>query len=65
MCNKYQLQKKPAQISYWIISNRVISELNMLRYIHNFVMLNSITNDPTPQGAIEQASHMLKQILSS
>jgi acetyl esterase len=33
--------------------------------IHDFVMLNAITNDPAPRGAIEQASHMLKQILSS
>ena len=33
--------------------------------IHDFVMLNPITNDPAPRGAIEQASHMLKQILSS
>jgi acetyl esterase len=33
--------------------------------IHDFVMLNAITNDPSPRGAIEQASHMLKQILSS
>ena len=33
--------------------------------IHDFVMLNAIANDPAPRGAIEQASHMLKQILSS
>ena len=32
--------------------------------IHDFVMLNPITNDPAPRGAIEQASHMLKKILS-
>ena len=33
--------------------------------IHDFVMLNAITNDPAPLGAIEQASHMLKQMLSN
>ena len=33
--------------------------------IHDFVMFNAITNDPAPRGAIEQASQMLKQILSS
>jgi acetyl esterase len=33
--------------------------------IHDFVMLNAITNDPSPRGAIEQASHMLKQVLSN
>lgn len=32
--------------------------------IHDFVMLNAITDDPSPRGAIEQASHMLKQVLS-
>jgi acetyl esterase len=32
--------------------------------IHDFVMLNAITDDPAPRGAIEQASHMLKQVLS-
>jgi hypothetical protein len=26
-------------------------------------MLNPITNDPAPRGAIEQASQMLKQVL--
>jgi acetyl esterase len=33
--------------------------------IHDFVMLNAITDDPAPRGAIEQASHMLKKILSA
>ena len=33
--------------------------------IHDFVMLNPITNDPAPRGAIEQASQMLKQVLSN
>lgn len=33
--------------------------------IHDFVMLNPITNDPAPRGAIEQASQMLKQVLST
>ncbi len=33
--------------------------------IHDFVMLNAITNDPAPRGAIEQASQMLKQVLSN
>ncbi|MDQ6667903.1 MAG: alpha/beta hydrolase [Thermoproteota archaeon] len=33
--------------------------------IHDFVMLNVITDDPAPRGAIEQASHMLKKILST
>jgi acetyl esterase len=39
-----------------------------LRYhgtIHDFVTLNASTNDLAPWGAIEQASHMLKQVLSS
>lgn len=31
--------------------------------IHDFVMLNAITDDPAPRGAIEQASQMLKKIL--
>jgi acetyl esterase len=33
--------------------------------IHDFVMLNAITDDPAPRAAIEQASHMLKKVLSS
>ena len=33
--------------------------------IHDFVMLNAIAEDPAPRGAIEQASHMLKKILST
>jgi acetyl esterase len=32
--------------------------------IHDFVMLDAITDDPAPRGAVEQASHMLKMILS-
>jgi acetyl esterase len=32
--------------------------------IHDFVMLNVITDDPAPRGAIEQASQMLKLVLS-
>jgi len=28
-------------------------------------MLNAITDDPAPRGAIEQASHMLKKTLSA
>ena len=32
--------------------------------IHDFVMLNPITNDPSPRAAIEQASIMLKNALS-
>lgn len=32
--------------------------------IHDFVMLNPITDTPPVRGAIEQASHMLKKILS-
>jgi len=31
--------------------------------IHDFVMLNAITDDPAPLGAIEQASIMLKNAL--
>lgn len=33
--------------------------------IHDFVMLNAIAEDPAPRGAIEQASQMLKKILST
>jgi acetyl esterase len=33
--------------------------------IHDFVMLNAITDDPAPRAAIEQASHMLKRVLSA
>jgi acetyl esterase len=33
--------------------------------IHDFVMLNAITDDPAPRGAIEQASQMLKLVLST
>jgi acetyl esterase len=33
--------------------------------IHDFVMLNAITDDPAPRGAIEQASNMLKKVLSN
>jgi acetyl esterase len=33
--------------------------------IHDFVMLNAITDDPAPRGAIEQASNMLKMVLSN
>ena len=43
-------------------------QVTAVRYhgtIHDFVMLNAITNDPAPRGAIEQASHMLKQVLSN
>ena len=32
--------------------------------IHDFVMLNPISNTPAARGAIEQASQMLKKILS-
>jgi acetyl esterase len=32
--------------------------------IHDFVMLNVITDDPSPRAAIEQASIMLKNVLS-
>jgi acetyl esterase len=32
--------------------------------IHDFVMLNAITDDPSPRAAIEQASIMLKKTLS-
>ena len=32
--------------------------------IHDFVLLNAITNDPAPRGAIEQASHMLKMVMN-
>ena len=32
--------------------------------IHDFVMLNPITNTPATRGAIEQASHTLKKILA-
>jgi acetyl esterase len=32
--------------------------------IHDFVMLNVITDDPSPRAAIEQASVMLKNVLS-
>ncbi len=31
--------------------------------IHDFVILNAITDDPAPRGAIEQASQMLKKML--
>jgi len=43
-----------------------LSEEDAVRYptIHNFVMLNPITNDPSPRAAIEQASIMLKDALS-
>lgn len=33
--------------------------------IHDFVMLNPITDTPPVRGAIEQASHMLRKILSN
>jgi acetyl esterase len=33
--------------------------------IHDFVMLNAITDDPAPRAAIEQASHILKKVFSS
>jgi acetyl esterase len=31
--------------------------------IHDFVMLNAITDDPSPRAAIEQASQILKKVL--
>lgn len=31
--------------------------------IHDFVMLNSITDTPAARGAIDQASHVLKEVL--
>jgi acetyl esterase len=31
------------------------------RTIHDFVMLNSFTDDPGPRAAIEQASNLLKR----
>ena len=43
-------------------------QVTAVRYhgtIHDFVMLNAIADDPAPRGAIEQASHMLKKILST
>jgi acetyl esterase len=33
--------------------------------IHDFVMLNAITDDPAPRVAIELASQMLKKVLST
>ena len=33
--------------------------------IHDFVLLNVIADDPAPRGAIEQASIMLKKVLST
>lgn len=33
--------------------------------IHDFVMLNPITDTPPVRGAIEQASHILRKILSN
>jgi acetyl esterase len=33
--------------------------------IQDFVMLNAFTDDPAPRGAIEQASHILKKVLST
>jgi acetyl esterase len=42
-------------------------QVRAVRYhgtIHDFVMLNPISNTPAARGAIEQASHMLKKILS-
>jgi acetyl esterase len=33
--------------------------------IHDFVMLNPITNTPAPRGAIGQASYVLKKVLST
>ena len=33
--------------------------------IHDFVILNAITDDPAPRGAIEQASNTLKMVLSN
>ena len=33
--------------------------------IHDFVMLNAITDDPAPRAAIEQASYILKKVLSA
>jgi acetyl esterase len=38
-----------------------------LRYhgtIHDFVTLNASTNDLAPRGAIEQASHMLRMVMT-
>jgi len=32
--------------------------------IHDFVMLNPISEDTSPRAAIEQASHMLNEVLS-
>jgi acetyl esterase len=32
--------------------------------IHDFVMLNPITDTPATRGAIEQAAHTLKEVLS-
>lgn len=40
---------------------------NAIRYlgtIHDFVMLNAITDTPAARGAIDQASHVLKEVLS-
>jgi acetyl esterase len=44
------------------------ADVTAVRYhgtIHDFVMLNAITDDPAPRTAIEQASHMLKKVFSS
>jgi acetyl esterase len=32
--------------------------------IHDFVMLNPITDTPAVRGAIDQASHTLKEVFS-
>jgi len=43
-------------------------QVTAVRYhgtIQDFVMLNPITDDTAPRAAIEQASHMLNEVLSN
>jgi acetyl esterase len=42
-----------------------VTEVRYHGTIHESVMLNTITDDPAPRAAIEQASLMLKKVLSS
>jgi acetyl esterase/lipase len=41
-----------------------VTATRYLGTIHDFVMLNPITDTPAPRGAIKQASNTLKKVLS-
>jgi acetyl esterase len=46
-------------------ANVTVTATRYLGTIHDFMMLNTITDTPAARGAIDQASEMLKKALAA